>query len=154
MQDPDDRRLSSYAFDLPDACIAQSPVEPRHAARMLIVGCHDGLPEGCRHGQVWDLAEELQPGDLLVVNDTRVLRARLQVRRPSGGGAELLVLEPRGDDLWLCLARPAKRLKPGQSLQLEAPGQPPLALTVVAEDPAPRGRLVRFPAGHGHAPCL
>jgi len=154
MPDPADGWLSSYAFDLPDACIAQRPVEPRHAARMLMVGGHDGLPESCRHGQVWDLVEELQPGDLLVVNDTRVLRARLQVRLPSGGGAELLVLEPRGDDLWLCLARPAKRLKPGQSLQLEAPGQPPLALTVVAEDPSTGGRLVRFPPGHGDAASL
>jgi S-adenosylmethionine:tRNA ribosyltransferase-isomerase len=154
MPDPADRRLSSYDFDLPDACIAQSPVEPRHGAWMLMVGPHDSPIETCRHGQVWDLAHELQPGDLLVVNDTRVLRARLHVRRPSGGGAELLVLEPRGDDLWLCLARPAKRLKPGQTVQLEASGQPPLALSVVAEDTATGGRLVRFPPGHGDTASL
>ncbi|MFM7228833.1 MAG: tRNA preQ1(34) S-adenosylmethionine ribosyltransferase-isomerase QueA [Cyanobacteriota bacterium] len=153
MQDPDDRRLSSYAFDLPDACIAQSPVEPRHAARMLMVGAHDGS-ETCRHGQVWDLADALRPGDLLVVNDTRVLRARLQVQRPSGGVAELLVLEPRGDDVWLCLARPARRLRPGQQVLLQAPQQPALALTVVAEDPATGGRLVRFPPGHADATSL
>ena len=154
MPDPADRRLSSYVFDLPEACIAQRPVEPRHAARLLMVGPHDGPPEGCHHGQVWDLADALRPGDLLVVNDTRVLRARLQVQRPSGGRAELLVLEPRGDDLWLCLARPAKRLRPGQEVLLQAPGQPPLPLTVVAADPATGGRLVRFPPGHGDAASL
>jgi S-adenosylmethionine:tRNA ribosyltransferase-isomerase len=154
MPDPADRRLSSYVFDLPEACIAQRPVEPRHAARLLMVGPHDGPPEGCHHGQVWDLADVLRPGDLLVVNDTRVLRARLQVQRPSGGRAELLVLEPRDDDLWLCLARPAKRLRPGQQVLLQAPGQPPLTLTVVGEDPATGGRLVRFPPGHGDAASL
>jgi S-adenosylmethionine:tRNA ribosyltransferase-isomerase len=154
MPDPADRRLSSYVFDLPDACIAQRPVEPRHAARMLMVGPHDGPAEGCHHRQVWDLADALRPGDLLVVNDTRVLRARLQVQRPSGGQAELLVLEPRGEDIWLCLARPAKRLRPGQQVLLQAPQQPPLTLTVVDEDPATGGRLVRFPPGHADAASL
>lgn len=154
MPDPADRRLSSYVFDLPDACIAQRPVEPRHAARMLMVGPHDGPAEGCHHRQVWDLADALSPGDLLVVNDTRVLRARLQVQRPSGGRAELLVLEPRGHDTWLCLARPAKRLRPGEQVLLQAPQQPPLALTVVDEDPPTGGRLVRFPPGHDDAASL
>jgi len=151
--DPADRLLSSYAFDLPEERIAQRPVEPRHAARMLVA--EPG--EGCRHRTVWDLQEELRPGDLLVVNDTRVLKARLRARRPSGGAVELLVLEPAaaiaarlpgvplapGD--WLCLARPARRLAPGDSLLLEHPGQPALPLLVVASDPASGGRVMRFP---------
>ena len=151
--DPADLLLSSYDFALPEACIAQRPVEPRHAARMLAV--EPG--EGCRHLSVWDLQRELQPADLLVVNDTRVLKARLQARRASGGRVELLVLEPAaalagrlsgatpapGD--WLCLARPARRLAPGDILQLEHEGQPPLPLPVVAADPASGGRVLRFP---------
>jgi len=94
---------------------------------------------------VWDLQHELQPGDLLVVNNTRVLKARLQVRRLSGGSVELLVLEPVQGSDWLCLARPAKRLKSGEVLQLEHDGQEPLPLEVVGIDEASGGRVVRFP---------
>ncbi|WP_398320549.1 tRNA preQ1(34) S-adenosylmethionine ribosyltransferase-isomerase QueA [Vulcanococcus sp.] len=142
--DPADQWLSSYVFDLPEAFIAQRPVEPRHAARLLAVD--PGERVGCRHLTVWDLQQELQAGDLLVVNNTRVLKARLQVRRASGGQVELLVLEPVTGSDWLCLARPAKRLKPGELLQLEHAGQPPIALEVIAVDAASGGRVVRFPA--------
>jgi S-adenosylmethionine:tRNA ribosyltransferase-isomerase len=151
---PLDQQLSSYAFDLPETAIAQRPVEPRHAARLLVVEAG----EGARHRTVWDLQEELRPGDLLVVNDTRVLRARLAARRASGGAVELLVLEPAappaspGD--WLCLARPAKRLRDGEWLELEAPGQPPLVVQVQGADPASGGRIVRFPADCDRAASL
>lgn len=139
--DPADQWLSSYAFDLPEAAIAQRPMEPRHAARLLMVQARGGAV----HRRVWDLAETLQPGDLLVVNDTRVLQARLAARRASGGAVELLVLEPQGDGRWCCLAKPAKKLRPGDWLTVEAPGQPPLALEVLARDPATGGRIVQFP---------
>ena len=95
------------------------------------------------HGQVWDLLEQLQPGDLLVVNDTRVLKARLAVRRSGGGLSELLVLEPRGESRWLCLARPAKRMRPGDSLTIDGTS---ISLKVLAEDPASGGRVVQFPS--------
>ena len=95
------------------------------------------------HGQVWDLLEQLQPGDLLVVNDTRVLKARLAVRRSGGGLSELLVLEPQGEGRWLCLARPAKRMRPGDSLTIDGTS---ISLTVLAEDPASGGRVVQFPS--------
>ncbi|MFN5163606.1 MAG: tRNA preQ1(34) S-adenosylmethionine ribosyltransferase-isomerase QueA [Cyanobacteriota bacterium] len=155
--DPADLLLSSYDFDLAESFIAQRPVEPRHAARLLLVDpalpqdAAAALPGACRHRTVWDLAEELRPGDLLVVNDTRVLKARLRARRASGGAVELLVLEPAAVEAtvasdWLCLARPAKRLRPGDTLQLEHPGQPPLELQVVASDAETGGRVVRFPA--------
>ena len=143
--DPADLRLSSYVFDLPETFIAQRPVEPRHSARLLAVEPEPTV--SCRHLTVWDLQRELQPGDLLVVNNTRVLKARLQVRRPSGGAVELLVLEPVSGSDWLCLARPAKRLKPGEVLQLEHEGQEPLPLELVAVDEASGGRVVRFPTG-------
>jgi S-adenosylmethionine:tRNA ribosyltransferase-isomerase len=156
--DAADLRLSSYAFDLPEELIAQSPVEPRHSARMLAV--EQG--SGARHLQVWDLPQELRPGDLLVVNDTRVLRARLAARRASGGAVELLVLEPAGEDaLWLCLARPAKRLKAGEWLTVEAPaplgeapGQAPLRLQLRERDGETGGWRVAFPAGHADAATL
>lgn len=140
MADPRDSQLSSYDYCLPETSIAQRPVEPRHAARMLMVE-----PSGCSDGLVWDLLEQLQPGDLLVVNDTRVLRARLKIRRASGGIGELLVLEPRGGGCWLCLARPAKRLRSGDEVVLIADAQPPLTLKVVGVDEASGGRLIQFP---------
>ena len=159
--DPADLSLSSYSYDLPESSIAQRPVEPRHTARMLVVPpCSASAAEESaapRHLTVWDLQDELRPGDLLVVNNTRVLRARLQARRPSGGLVELLVLEPAGlatpleapfasaPSDWLCLARPARRLRPGEVLQLERADQPPVLLEIVAVDRASGGRLVRFP---------
>ena len=178
MSEPEDQRLSSYGFELPERLIAQRPVEPRHAARLLVVepqaaaaangktvgsGSKDVVPgDGpgplARHRRVWDLPQELRPGDLLVVNDTRVLRARLNARRASGGAVELLLLEPAGlatplppglrpgPSDWLCLARPAKRLRPGELLQLEQGDLPPVTLEVVAADAGTGGRVVRFPA--------
>lgn len=115
--------------------------------------------EQLRHLSVWDLQAELRPGDLLVVNDTRVLKARLQARRASGGAVEVLVLQPydsavpheaamaSSECCWICLVRPAKRVRPGELLQLEAAGQPSLPLEVVALDASSGGRVIRFPPG-------
>ncbi|WP_461556613.1 tRNA preQ1(34) S-adenosylmethionine ribosyltransferase-isomerase QueA [Synechococcus sp.] len=139
-----DTKLSSYNFHLPEAAIAQRPIEPRHQARMLAVK----PVQGCDHLQVWNLAQQLKKGDLLVVNNTRVLRARLQARRASGGAVQLLVLEPGADGSgdWVCLAKPAKKLKPGDWLEVLAAGQPPLALQVLANHGESGGRIIQFPA--------
>ena len=198
--DPDDLQLSSYHFELPQERIAQRPLEPRHAAKLLAVepnylasavdgfgasGQAAGLGAAAqaRHLQVWDLHQELHPGDLLVVNDTRVLRARLQGRRANGGAVELLVLEPWlpapgqnqpsiqaepfiqaepysqnkldhqnqfassvGPGQWLCLAKPAKKLSPGDWIEVQASGQPNLRLQVLAREPETGGRIVQFPS--------
>ena len=150
--DSADQWLSSYGFDLPDERIAQRPVEPRHSARLLAVDPPgEGPAPHARHLSVWDLQQQLQPGDLLVVNDTRVLRARLEARRPSGGAVELLVLEPwqgdqalpQGRGQWLCLAKPAKKLQPGDWIDLVAADQPPLPVQVLGSDPATGGRIVK-----------
>jgi len=144
--DPADLLLSSYDFPLDDGRIAQRPVEPRHAARLLAVE-PPGAATDARHLTVWDLQHELRSGDLLVVNDTRVLRARLAARRASGGAVEVLVLEPCGEaGHWLCLARPAKRLRPGEWLTVEAAGEPPLLLQVLERDPATGGHRIAFPS--------
>jgi len=145
--DPSDLLLSSYDYKLPEERIAQEPIEPRHAARLLMVPAVGAELEQVRHQTVWDWQNELQPGDLLVVNDTRVLRARLRVRRSGGGWAELLVLEPRGQGRWLCLARPGKKFRPGDQVWLEAQEQEPLPLQVLASDAASGGRIVQFPPG-------
>jgi S-adenosylmethionine:tRNA ribosyltransferase-isomerase len=139
-------------------------VEPRHSARLLVV--EPG--EGVRHRTVWDWAEDLRPGDLLVVNDTRVLQARLRARRASGGVVEVLVLRPwagavdpaegEGGSDWLCLLKPAKRVRIGEVLLLETPegvpGDPPVRLTVVGREEASGGRVVRFPEGLADAGAI
>ena len=165
MSTPADLRLSSYSFPLPEERIAQRPVDPRHGARLLVVDPPEvGSAPHARHRTVWDLQEELRPGDLLVVNDTRVLRARLEARRPTGGAVELLVLEPWQPQpgagpvplpgQWLCLAKPAKKLRPGDWIDVIAEGQPPLPVQVVGSDPATGGRIVQFPAECADAPAL
>lgn len=146
MPDSRDLLLSSYDYCLPEERIAQAPVEPRHDARLLVVPPVDRPLTALRHQRVWDWQQELQPGDLLVANDTRVLKARLRVRRSGGGLGELLVLEPRGEGRWLCLARPGKKLRPGDGLWLEALEQEPIPLTVLASDMASGGRVVQFPS--------
>jgi S-adenosylmethionine:tRNA ribosyltransferase-isomerase len=157
-----DQRLSSYDFHLPEERIAQRPVEPRHAARMLAVDpAGVGPAPHARHLSIWDLQQELRSGDLLVVNDTRVLRARLEAHRPTGGAVELLVLEPwqpSPSDFqpgqWLCLAKPAKKLKAGDWIEVVAAGQPPLPVQVLGSDPATGGRILQFPPECADAAAL
>ena len=143
MLDVRDQLLSSYDYLLPQDRIAQVPAEPRHSARLLIAPPATQDLDAARHGLVWDLLDELHPGDLLVVNDTRVLKARLKVRRSGGGLSELLVLDPRGEGRWLCLARPAKRMRPGDQLTIEGTE---IQLKVLQGDAASGGRIVQFPA--------
>jgi S-adenosylmethionine:tRNA ribosyltransferase-isomerase len=111
-------------YDLPFGSIAQQPVEPRDAARLLVALRPGGGPE---HRTVADLPDLLDPGDLLVVNTSRVLPARLRLTRPTGGAAEVLLLEPdpdpgdsgpngNGAGTWLALIRPGRRLRPGAVL--------------------------------------
>lgn len=107
-------RLADFDYELPDHRIAQVPVEPRDSARLLV---DRGAAEP-DHRHVRDLADELQPGDLLVVNDSKVIPARLRVQRASGGSAEVLLLEPLEPTRrhWEAMVRPARRLRVGERL--------------------------------------
>ncbi len=107
--------LSDIDYDLPDELIAQKPVEPRDSSRLLI-DMGDGEP---LHRRMTDIVDHLEAGDVLVVNDTRVLPARLALQRSSGGSAEVLLLEPRDTThrTWEALVRPARKLKPGEVLE-------------------------------------
>jgi len=108
-------RLSDYDYELPPELIAQQPIEPRDAARLLVLDRRTGRIE---HRIFREIGDYLQPGDLLVVNDSRVLPARLFGRRGTGGQVELLLLQARGDGRWEALARPARRLRPGEVLTI------------------------------------
>jgi S-adenosylmethionine:tRNA ribosyltransferase-isomerase len=107
--------MSSFDYELPAAAIAQTPVEPRDAARLLVATDPNGEVE---HRTVADLPDLLAPGDLLVVNETRVLPARLHLRKPTGGAVEVLLLEPLGTNgSWQALVKPSRRLVEGTVLE-------------------------------------
>jgi S-adenosylmethionine:tRNA ribosyltransferase-isomerase len=107
-------RASELDYELPPELIAQHPAERRDSSRLLVC---DRRSEAVRHRHFSDLPEELGEGPLVVVNDTRVVQARIPLARPGGGAAEVLLLEPLGEDgLWEGLARPSRRLEPGQRL--------------------------------------
>ena len=112
---PDD-----LAYTLPPDAVAQSPVEPRDSARLLVD--HGDRVSHCR---VSDLPKLLGPGDIVVVNDTRVLPARLRMRRATGGAVEVLLLRERDDGDWEALVRPSRRLRPGELVEPEQPAVPP-----------------------------
>jgi S-adenosylmethionine:tRNA ribosyltransferase-isomerase len=107
-------RLDDLTYDLPADRIAQTPIEPRDAARLLV----DRGSAPAEHRHVRDLPDLLRPGDLLVVNESRVIPARLRVQRVSGGAAEVLLLEALDDERrqWEALVRPARKLKAGEVL--------------------------------------
>ncbi|HUB70444.1 MAG TPA: tRNA preQ1(34) S-adenosylmethionine ribosyltransferase-isomerase QueA [Acidimicrobiales bacterium] len=98
-------------YHLPAGAIAQQPAEPRDSARLLV-----GLGQVPAHLRVSDLPSLLGPGDLLVLNTSRVVPARLLLRKATGGEAEVLLLEPLGGPCWEALVRPGRRLPPGTVL--------------------------------------
>jgi S-adenosylmethionine:tRNA ribosyltransferase-isomerase len=116
-------KLSDFDFHLPRAAIAQHPVEPRDAARMLVVG-HDLADRSVR-----DLPALLAPGDLMVCNDTKVIPVRLAGRRGEAA-IEATLIEDLGDGRWRAMAKPGRRLRPGQRIEFA----PDLAAEVAAKD--------------------
>lgn len=133
-------RLSDYDYELPEERIAQEPVTPRDSARLLVVPRGAGDLE---HRIFRDLPEYLRPGDLLVVNETRVTAARLFGNRTSGGEVEALVLRPaieRGIDVYEALVRPGRKVLPGDRIDFPEAG---LAAEVLDRTEA-GGRLLRL----------
>ncbi|HEU4699622.1 MAG TPA: tRNA preQ1(34) S-adenosylmethionine ribosyltransferase-isomerase QueA [Gemmatimonadales bacterium] len=127
MTDPSEapgRRTADYDYHLPPELIAQTPAAERGASRLLVVH-RDVLPPSRRpavpplEDRVFtDLADLIPPGDLLVLNDTRVRHARLLGTRPSGAPAEVLLLHPAADDTWVAMGRPGSALRPGKRIRL------------------------------------
>lgn len=125
-------RTSDFDYDLPPELIAQQPVEPRDSARLLVVSKGTGA---LAHRHVRDLPGLLDPGDLLVLNDTRVMAARLLgVRTDTGGKVEVLLLREHEDGSWDALLRPARSAAPGRGYRLEAAAGPLTATVVRRED--------------------
>ena len=167
-------RTDDFDYNLPAELIAQAPAEPRDSCRLLVL--HRGEPlattgesvplahgGSVEHRHFFDIIDYIEPGDVLVINKTRVMPARLIGRKPTGGVAETLLLCRREDidamgHVWECLVNPGKRLKPGALIEYRAggahaPESAPVVLTGEVIDFVPEsrgGRLVRFtPKGEG-----
>lgn len=129
---------ADFDFHLPEELIAQTPLEKRDASRLLIVNHKTGQMEDTHFDAIID---QLHPGDALVMNDTRVLPARLHGEKPeTGGHVELLLLKNTEGDDWEVLAKPAKRLKVGAQISF---GDGRLTATIL-EELEHGGRIVRF----------
>lgn len=133
---PDGSRTSDFEYDLPPELIASRPASRRDASRLLVLRREGGLEDR----SFPDLRDFLDPGDALVLNDTRVFPARLTGRKPTGAAAEILLVRPRPEPgRWEALVRPGGKLKPGRVVDV-APG-----FRVFIEDSAPGGgRVVRL----------
>lgn len=131
-------KTHDFYFDLPQELIAQTPLERRDGSRLLVLDKSTGAVE---HRHFCDLPEYLHPGDCLILNNSRVLPARLLGHRQPGGGAcEILLLIDRGDNVWECLVRPGKKLREGARVSF---GDGELTAEIVEELPD-GNRLVRF----------
>lgn len=131
-------KTSDFDFYLPEELIAQTPLERRDASRLLTLDKHTGAVE---HHHFYELPQFLRPGDCLVLNNSRVIPARLIGHRPTGGVCEVLLLVDKGDKCWECLVRPGRKLKPGAQV-IFGDGQ---ELTATIEKELDDGkRLVRF----------
>lgn len=109
-------RLSDYTYELPESLIAQTPLEDRAASRLLHLDRRSGT---VRHLQFRQCADLLQPGDLLVLNDTRVSAVRLLGRKPTGGEVECLLLHGHGNGRYLAMVRPGRRMPVGAEVRFE-----------------------------------
>lgn len=102
-----------FYYDLPEELIAQTPLQQRDSSRLMVLDRQTGE---VTHKHFYDIADYLQPGDCLVMNDSRVLPARLLGHRPTGGAVEVLLLRDLGDKCWECLCKPGRKMQPGSEV--------------------------------------
>ena len=130
-------KTHDFYYDLPEELIAQTPLELRDGSRLMVLDRQTGEIE---HKHFYDIVDYLRPGDCLVMNDSRVLPARLLGHRPTGGAVEVLLLRDLGDKKWECLCKPGRKMREGDTVTF---GDGELTATVVAvqED---GNRIVEF----------
>ncbi len=131
-------KTSDFSYDLPEELIAQDPAERRDLSRLLVINKNTGERE---HKVFHDIIDYLVPGDCLVINNTKVIPARLLGEREvTGGKVEVLLLKRKGNDIWETLVRPGKKAKPGQRLEFGG-GLLKAEVLGIADD---GNRLVKF----------
>ena len=132
-----DLKTHDFWYDLPEELIAQTPLQQRDASRLCVLDRSTGQ---VAHKHFFDVIDYLKPGDCLVMNDSRVLPARLLGHRPTGGACELLLLRDLGDKQWECLAKPGRKLLVGQEV-IFGNGELTATVTQVNDD---GNRIVTF----------
>ena len=144
--------ISDFDYDLPQEFIAQTPIEPRDASRLLVLHRRTGMIE---HRRFYEIGAYLRPGDLLIANQSRVIPARLMGRRARTGGAvEVLLLAERADlgpDCWETLVRPGRRLREGARIVFSDESGAELLHGEILQATDAGGRIVRFWVGGGDA---
>ena len=130
-------KTHDFWYDLPEELIAQTPLEKRDTSRLLAMDRQTGA---LAHRHFYDIIDYLNPGDCLVMNDSRVLPARLLGHRPTGGAVEVLLLRDLGGGKWECLTKPGKKTQPGQEI-IFGDGQLTATVDSVQED---GNRVVEF----------
>ena len=130
-------KTSDFWFDLPEELIAQTPLQQRDSSRLLVLDKDSGQ---VTHRHFYDILDYLNPGDCLVLNDSRVLPARLLGHRPTGGAVEVLLLRDLGDKKWECLCKPGRKMQVGHQVIF---GNGELTATVV-EVQETGNRIIEF----------
>ncbi len=130
-------KTSDFWYDLPEELIAQTPLEQRDSSRLMVLDRSSGA---VTHRHFYDVIDHLRPGDCLVMNNSRVLPARLLGHRPTGGAVEVLLLRDLGHKRWECLVKPGKKMQEGQEVIF---GNGELMATVAAVQ-ADGNRVVEF----------
>ena len=130
-------KTHDFFYDLPEELIAQTPLEQRDASRLMVLDRRSG---GVTHRHFYDVIDYLQPGDCLVMNDSRVLPARLLGHRPTGGAVEVLLLRDLGDKKWECLCKPGRKMHAGSEV-IFGDGELNATVTEVLDD---GNRVVEF----------
>ena len=140
-------KTSDFMYDLPEELIAQTPIEPRDHSRLLVY--HRDTHE-VEHKHFYDVIDYLKPGDALIINDTRVIPARLYGTRAGGGACELLLLKQIGPKKWESLVRPGAKLKVGKTVNI---GDGRMTATIVGEAEG-GARVVEFTCEGTFEECL
>ena len=140
-----DFQLNSYDYELDSSLIASKPKNIRHKSKMMIVRNPCEIDNYCTNKLTEGIVDELKEGDLIVVNDTKVMKARLHIKLENSSIVEIFVLEPVKESIWLCLAKPAKKLKINQLVELNFSNCKTIQLKIVGIDKETGGRLIKFP---------
>ena len=141
-----DLQLNSYDYKLDSSLIANKPKKIRHESRMMVVRQVSSDISSYEEKLTENIIDELNNGDLIIVNDTKVMKARLNVQLSNGSLVELLILELVKDSIWLCLGKPAKKLKLNDYVKIFSKKiNKNIQLKIVGIDEETGGRLIQFP---------
>jgi len=130
-------KTHDFFYELPEELIAQTPLQQRDSSRLMVLDRKTGAIE---HRHFYDIVDYLRPGDCLVLNDSRVLPARLLGHRPTGGAVEVLLLRDLGDKRWECLCKPGRKMREGDQVTF-GDGELTATVRTVCED---GNRVVEF----------